>query len=163
MSKLTPNDFFSLDCRDLQEEYGNDWKKINERQMLVTYTISSTEAMTDEQDSDFDDGVELDVEFPFVWSVCDLCEGRGKYVNPSIDYNGLSDDDFRDDPSFADDYFNGVYDVTCGRCQGRTTIPEVNVKSLNEEQKKLWEIYLKSLEDEAHYRAIVAAERRMGA
>jgi hypothetical protein len=56
---------------------------------------------------------------PFRWEVCDLCDGEGKVVNPSIDANGLTAEDF------AEDYFRGRYDITCPQCRGRTTIPVV--------------------------------------
>jgi hypothetical protein len=62
---------------------------------------------------------------PFNWVVCDLCEGNGKVVNPSIDASGLSAEDFRDDPDFADDYRSGVYDIQCPQCRGRTTVPQI--------------------------------------
>lgn len=61
---------------------------------------------------------------PFKWVVCDLCDGRGTVVNPAIDADGLTAEDFADDPDFADDYRSGVYDIQCPRCGGRTTIPE---------------------------------------
>lgn len=60
---------------------------------------------------------------PYHWEVCDLCDGRGTVINPSIDANGLTGEDFAEDPDFATDYFNGTYDVQCPRCAGRTTVP----------------------------------------
>lgn len=60
---------------------------------------------------------------PWHWEICDLCDGRGKVVNPSIDASGLTADDFAEDPGFAEDYRSGVYDIPCPRCGGRTTIP----------------------------------------
>lgn len=61
---------------------------------------------------------------PYKWVVCDLCEGKSTVVNPSIDCCGLTAEDFRDDPDFADDYIGGCYDITCPRCGGRSTIPQ---------------------------------------
>jgi hypothetical protein len=60
---------------------------------------------------------------PFHWALCDLCSGKGTVVSPSIDANGLTSEDFDGDPDFARDYFEGVYDIPCPRCAGRTTIP----------------------------------------
>lgn len=60
---------------------------------------------------------------PHHWEVCDLCEGRGKVVNPSIDASGLSAEDFAEDPDFAEGYMSGRYDIVCPQCRGRTTIP----------------------------------------
>lgn len=58
------------------------------------------------------------------WIVCPVCEGKGTHVNPDIDANGLTAEDFDEDPDFAEDYRSGVYDVTCYTCKGRTTVPD---------------------------------------
>lgn len=71
-----------------------------------------------------DDGL-IVAEFSFSWEVCSCCSGRGKVVNPSIDAGGLSTEDFHEDPQFAEDYFNGVYDIACPKCKGRTTTPNI--------------------------------------
>ncbi len=52
------------------------------------------------------------------WKICSMCEGEGKYVNPSIDAGGLSAEDFAEDPDFMEDYFSGVFDVRCSECRG---------------------------------------------
>ena len=52
------------------------------------------------------------------WMICPICEGEGKHVNPNIDSHGLTREDFDEDPSFEEDYFNGVYDVSCQTCSG---------------------------------------------
>lgn len=57
------------------------------------------------------------------FEVCPLCDGRGKHVNPSIDSNGLTADDFDEDPDFAEGYFGGAYDVRCNLCQGEKVVP----------------------------------------
>ena len=62
-------------------------------------------------------------EGPFKWVVCNLCQGKGKVVNPSIDSGGLSAEDFAEDPDFMEGYLSGMYDIECPRCAGRTTIP----------------------------------------
>lgn len=54
--------------------------------------------------------------------VCPSCRGRGKYVNPGIDSNGISANEFYEDPEFADAYFAGTYDVTCEECQGANVV-----------------------------------------
>ena len=33
------------------------------------------------------------------WMICPICKGEGSYVNP-IDSNGLTGEDFADDPDF---------------------------------------------------------------
>lgn len=50
------------------------------------------------------------------WIICPICEGDGKYVNPSIDAGGISAETFADDPDFAEEYFSGMYDVACRIC-----------------------------------------------
>lgn len=63
------------------------------------------------------------------WMICPICKGEGSYVNPNIDSNGLSGEDFADDPDFAADYMSGAYDVTCSTCNGRGSILRSQWKS----------------------------------
>jgi len=102
------------------------------------------------------EGEEFEVpsgEFPAKYDVCPNCDGKGKYVNPSIDSNGLSSEDFAEDPDFREDYFSGRYDIQCRSCNGRNVIL---VPATKEGQKVVDAI----LEEEWGYRAEVAAERR---
>jgi hypothetical protein len=84
------------------------------------------------------------------WIVCPVCEGEGKTVNPNIDCNGLTAEDFRDDPDFAEDYMNGMYDVSCGACNGLRVVTKARIRELeqNAEDRRLaaredgnWEAY----------------------
>jgi len=52
------------------------------------------------------------------WAICNVCDGNGVHVNPSIDCGGLTQDDFDQDPEFAESYFSGRYDQTCSGCNG---------------------------------------------
>lgn len=52
------------------------------------------------------------------WVICDECEGNGRYVNPSIDGNGITQSEFDADPDFRESYFRGDYDIDCGVCRG---------------------------------------------
>ena len=46
-----------------------------------------------------------DLEIPATYAVCDRCEGKGSHVNPAIDGNGLSAEDFDEQgPDFREDY-----------------------------------------------------------
>jgi hypothetical protein len=74
------------------------------------------------------------VELPTHWEVCDLCEGEGSHVNPSIDCNGL-DEEQENDPDFMGDYLSGKYDIACNRCGGKRVIQEVNWDAVSEEHK----------------------------
>ena len=66
------------------------------------------------------------VVLPTVNAVCWLCDGEGHHVDPSIDRNGLSADELYEDPDFADEYFNGGYDITCNECHGRRVVKMVD-------------------------------------
>ena len=66
------------------------------------------------------------------WIICPACSGNGTHVNPSIDAGGLTVEDFAGDPDFADDYFNGTYDVPCDVCKGNGKVRESMVKLLDE-------------------------------
>jgi hypothetical protein len=67
-----------------------------------------------------------------MYIVCPVCEGEGTTVNPNIDCNGLSAEDFRDDPDFAEDYMSGVYDITCKACNGLRVIKPERVEELQQ-------------------------------
>jgi len=99
---------------------------------------------------------------PVEYRVCDLCNGRGRHTNPSIDASGLSRDDFDADPQFEEDYRRGLFDVRCYQCNGRRVVPTPVEVYLSEEQEKLLRLLREKLEDEAMYAAEVAAERRWG-
>lgn len=91
--------------------------------------------------------------------VCPQCEGTGKHVNPAIDGNGLSREDFDQDPDFEDAYFSGRYDIRCTLCDGNNVIDEV-IEDLDNPE------YIEWLEDQRSIQEtydIEAAERRMGA
>lgn len=90
------------------------------------------------------------------YDVCPTCRGKGVHVNPSVDCNGITAEDFAEDPDFAEDYFRGVYDVPCAECGGARVVPV----PIDDE---VLERYHKILADEAAYQAMRAAERRMGA
>jgi len=71
-----------------------------------------------------DDGIEH--VLPSVFEVCDVCDGKGTHVNPNIDRNGLTAEDFAEDPDFKRDYMGGVYDQLCNRCGGRRVVAVVD-------------------------------------
>lgn len=107
------------------------------------------------------EGVEEDgtAELPFVYEVCQICDGKGKHVNPSIDAGGISGEDFYADPDFAEEYMRGVYDVQCYGCGGKRVVPQIDEKKANPELVKL---YQDRAEFEADFEAMCRAERRMG-
>ena len=64
--------------------------------------------------------------------ICSLCRGYGKVVNPSIDCNGLTQEEFDQEPGFEENYNAGMYDITCPQCKGKsieiTPIPPQELK-----------------------------------
>jgi hypothetical protein len=94
---------------DIREIRHNGWyESFDEKRMVLEvqlYRLDSTE------------------EIPAVYEVCDVCEGKGTHVNPSIDSHGLSAEDFDEDPDFAESYFSGHYDVSCVSCNGKRVVP----------------------------------------
>lgn len=81
------------------------------------------------------DGAEEVVQFPAKMIVCYTCRGTGKTVNPAIDGNGLSRDDFDQDPDFEEGYFRGDYDVTCRTCKGQNVIADLDRAAANRNPK----------------------------
>lgn len=84
------------------------------------------------------DGSYLEVELPWRWAVCPVCDGKGTHVNPSIDCNGISAEEFAEDPDFHESYLRGDYDQECNRCGGRTTVPQVDVDRLSPKEAEAW-------------------------
>lgn len=105
------------------------------------------------------DREEGEMLIPADYVVCGICDGRGKYVNPSIDSNGISQEDFDNDPDFREDYFSGMYDVVCGCCDGKRVAPEIAWERLKPEDKRYLEQWF---DDERAYQAECEMERKMG-
>jgi len=106
--------------------------------------------------------VEIDgeeVSLPTKWAVCSVCNGEGKHVAPGVDCNGLSAEDFEQDPDFADEYFEGAYDVPCNRCSGRST---ERVVDWDRVPANVREAYEAQQREEAAYEAMRLMEIRMG-
>ncbi len=75
-------------------------------------------------------------ELPTRWEVCDRCHGEGKHTNPSIDGNGITSSEWQEmcyeDEDFAENYFNGAYDVVCEKCDGKRVMKVVNLAAMSE-------------------------------
>lgn len=139
---------------------GKWYKSFNRETMNVTI---ATHCDSDDCDDDGDyERLEVDVILPVYLVVCTTCSGKGSHVNPSIDSNGLSQEDFDEDPEFAEDYFSGRYDVTCYDCGGDNVVPEIHEGRCTPDQKKALEAYYEYLADEAAYQAECRMERMMG-
>jgi hypothetical protein len=98
------------------------------------------------------DGSESELTLPSRRVVCPRCDGEGKHVNPAVDGDGISAEEFEADPDFEENYMNGVYDVKCEKCKGNKVIDEVDFEKCSpEQQRALKEHY--ALEREAEMEA----------
>ena len=119
----------------------------------------SAEKITLEIENNEGDLVEL--VLPTKFEVCPRCRGTGSHVNPAIDGNGLTAEDFeREGDQFREDYMAGVYDVACYQCKGKRVVAVPDWERLTEAEKILWK---KHVEEEADDLAMIQAEIRAGA
>ena len=65
--------------------------------------------------------VEETIELPGKYEVCDRCNGTGVHDHPAFS-NGITMQEFAEDPDFAESYFKGHYDVQCSVCHGLRVI-----------------------------------------
>lgn len=90
--------------------------------------------------------LELHLVFPAKFEVCPRCKGRGKHVNPAIDGNGISAEEFEEDPEFADAYMAGVYDVTCHECGGDRVVAVIDEKRLDRRLRWRYDLWYRQRE-----------------
>jgi len=107
------------------------------------------------------DGETIEVTLPGKYEVCSRCGGKGKTVNPAVDGNGLSAEDFAEDPDFEEAYFAGVYDIPCPECRGRRVVPVPDVGACTYAQKRLLVAERQWQRADSEYRAEVRAEQRL--
>ena len=108
------------------------------------------------------------IEFPAKYIVCYVCEGRGSYVNPSVDEYGIDPRDMDED--FAESYFEGTFDVTCKYCGGQRVVLVIDRnlqchKDPDIDQQLLFLIDKEQEEQniaEQEYRALVRSEQLAG-
>jgi len=113
-----------MDCRDFANLSNKWYERITDDEKYVIINLY----WEDEEDS-----YEEEVKVPIKYEVCNTCNGKGTHVNPSIDAHGISSEEFNDDPGFAEDYFSGVYNVSCYECKGKRVVPEINEEFCNDE------------------------------
>ena len=99
-----------------------------------------------------DEGFETTVTLPGKYEVCPRCKGVGKHDHPAFS-NGLTREDFADDPDFAGDYFDGAYDVPCSRCDGNRVVCVPDEDVLSKEQAAQLEEHRENMRIEAEDRA----------
>ena len=75
-------------------------------------------------DSDENVVISEGMDIPIRFEVCNVCDGRGEYVNPSIDSHGITRDEMDDlGEDFFEDYRSGFYNIPCGLCKGDRVVP----------------------------------------
>lgn len=110
-----------------------------------------------------DEGEEITHVLPSKFEVCARCRGAGKHVNPSIDGDGLTREDFDEDPDFEESYFRGDYDVSCEECDGLRVVEVLDDEACASDYlKAIASRYYAALESEAASRREDAYCRRMG-
>ena len=142
----------SMDRRDRADSY-RWWDQISQDRRKVTLRFGYPDEDLEEVEQKW---------YHIEWIVCSLCEGRGEYVNPSIDSHGLSREDFDEDPEFRSDYFRGVYNMPCELCKGRAVEPEFH-KGYNDDFMELMVARDKFIRMLWEIDAERDAEMRMGA
>lgn len=138
-----------MDHREVAGLTHNWYKSIDERRMMAKVDICREEEETGEE-------IEEEIEVSFSWVICPTCKGSGKHVNPSIDAHGISQEEFDMDPTFAEDYANGFYDVTCYGCKGRRVIAMPDGETEN------GRLAIEKMEEKRRWAADEARAIRMG-
>ena len=129
-----------MDHRDVAAATRPWWKKgsIDERAMTLTAVVWDENA----------DEIELE-GIPFTWTVCRTCDGKGKYVNPNIDRQGISPEEFMEDPDFFCDYKRGLYDMPCAMCEGKRVMPVPHAGQCDPEKLKMIRDHIEWVAQEA--------------
>lgn len=132
-----------MDHRDVAAATQQWWEKksINEKAMTLDVAIPDSE------------GEEIVLTVPFRYDVCRICDGKGNHANPNIDRQGLTQEDFDQDPDFLEDYMRGTYNVPCFLCGGQRVVPIPN-------EQRIWENpdHLQAVKDKIHELAQEARE-----
>jgi len=95
------------------------------------------------------------------YEVCPHCSGHGQTTNPAIDGNGISQEQFDDDPEFERDYHSGAYDIECTTCRAQRVVA-VPITSLPRD-KEMEDAMYSWMREEHVYQQECEAERRAGA
>jgi len=106
---------------------------------------------------------DIEVQLPSKRIVCPRCKGEGTHVNPNVDGHGISSEDFDADPDFRENYFNGVYDVSCEECKGNKVVDEIDDEYLEKYKPKLYKAWLAACEQQRRDELESYYERKWGA
>jgi len=108
-------------------------------------------------------GEDCAVELPAKYEVCPTCNGHGSHVNPNIDDNGITAEEFARDPGFAEDYLRGTFSVTCYGCDGTRVVPAPNREKMSPEELDYLLAHEEVLADLEEMDRTMAREQSMGA
>ena len=107
------------------------------------------------------EGELVELVLPATFEVCPRCRGKGTHVNPAVDGNGLSQEDFDEaGPEFRDDYMAGVYDVACHECNGKRVVAVPDLDKFTIAEAALYQAHV---DEEELDRRVADMERRSGA
>ena len=102
-----------------------------------------------------DDGY---IALPFIFDVCPTCNGKGSYVNPDIDSNGITEGEWENwSYEEQEEYLSGYYDITCAECNGQRVVPIIDKTYLSEAEKVFVKMVEKKREEE--YKDAVERQR----
>mgnify|MGYP001086322777 CR=1 FL=1 len=93
--------------------------------------------------------------------VCPTCQGTGSHVRHDLDDSAMVDS-MREDGDYEglEAYFGGAFDEICTECDGKNVVLVPDWESIPEWARKA----MKRFDDDRAYdRAVMEAERRMGA
>ena len=115
--------------------------------------------MANPQPPIIDDGEgEEPIRLPYKFEICSTCNGHGKN---SLHLGAYTADEMDEaGPEFEEDYFAGRYDRKCDPCGGTGKVMVVDRDRTPPDLLARWDDIQR---DEAEYRRMVEAERRMGA
>jgi hypothetical protein len=99
-----------------------------------------------------------EIVFPAQYIVCYVCEGRGSYVDPNIDRNGLDPSEMDED--FAESYWDGAFDITCRYCEGQRVVLEIDTHNPSIDSQ-LWALVSEIQMEQSKYEDEVDAEQRV--
>ena len=89
--------------------------------------------------------------------VCPRCRGRGSHINPAIDGDGFTGEEWAMmDEDFKESYWNGNFDVICSVCNGLRVTAKIATDQLNAEQ---WELLYEQERNEADMADMIAAQK----
>ena len=101
-------------------------------------------------------------DLPAKWQICRRCEGDGSCTPEGLMVITQED---REDWSREEweDFKAGKYDVPCPDCKSAGKVLEVDVGKFRGQDPALFERWRASEREDAEFRRVCAAERRMGA